>query len=221
MAWSILGDSISTYYDAVPEGYPVFYTRENAMYNGLTGVHDLWWHRVLTAMGAQVLVDAAFSGGHVSGEQYPAANSYERIAALRTETTVPDGILVYLGHNDYGFADPLESGAAEPDVRYFYDAYRVMLRRLRETYPHAQIVCGTLMATYIEFRPDWNFAERNKAGVPFAAFNDAIRRACREEGVTLADIDATGIRTEVLDGSHSTRRGHIQLADAWEQCLGL
>ncbi len=220
MYYSVFGDSISTFHDIVPEGYLVFYNRENAMRNGLAGVQDLWWHQVIEALGGELLVDAAYSGGKVSGNGFPAANCYERIEALQTARK-PDGILVYLGFNDFGFGIPLTSGQEEPDLHYFYDAYVIMLRRLREVYPEARIICATLMPTYIEFRPDWQFPETNIAGIPFDYFNNSIRMAAERCGVELADLAATGITCDTLDGSHGTDRGQRQLADAWKQCLGL
>ena len=108
MYYSVLGDSISTFYGYVPENYAVFYTLEAAMYNGLTSIEDVWWHQVMNYLGAELLVDAAYSGGRVFGNEFPAANTYERIRALRTPQHEPDGILVYLGYNDYGYA--VESG---------------------------------------------------------------------------------------------------------------
>lgn len=218
MHYSVFGDSISTFYDTVPEGYQVFYNRENAMRNGLSSVQDLWWHQVIEALGGELLVDAAYSGGRVSGIGFPAANSYERIEALHTDR-MPDGILVYLGMNDFGYAVPVSSGQDKLSVTYFYDAYVVMLQRLRQIYPYARIICATIMGTYIEFRTDWHFPEQNKDGIPCEDYNNAIRKACKECAVELADIAATGILCDTLDGSHGTEYGQRQIADAWLRCL--
>lgn len=220
MYYSVFGDSISTFYNTVPEGYLVFYNRENAMRNGLAGVQDLWWHQVIRALGGELLVNAAYSGGRVSGSGFPAANAFERIEALHTDQ-MPDGILIYLGMNDYGYAVPVSSGQQETDVQYFYDAYVVMLQRLRQTYPASRILCATIMGTYIEFRPDWHFPEQNKDDIPFEDYNNAIRKACAQCGAELVDIAATGILCDTLDGSHGTERGQRQIAEAWMQCLGI
>lgn len=219
MYYSILGDSISTFYGQVPENYAVFYTWEAAMYNGLSSVKDIWWYRVLGYLGADLLIDAAYSGGRVSGIEFPAANTYERILALKTSHHEPDGILVYIGYNDFGYGVPLRSETSETDSLYFYNAYSIMLKRLREIYPSARIICSTLMPTYILFRPDWKMPMVNKAGLHFDLYNDAIRSACIECDVELVDAAVSGIRCDSLDGAHGTKQGHKELAEAWIRYL--
>ena len=219
MYYSVLGDSISTFYGYVPENYAVFYTLEAAMYNGLTSIEDVWWHQVMNYLGAELLVDAAYSGGRVSGNEFPAANTYERIRALRTPQHEPDGILVYLGYNDYGYSVPIRNENDETDCTCFYNAYILMLNRLKECYPNALIICSTLMPTYITFRQDWKMPMVNKAGIHFNMYNEAIREVCRKCGVELADIAVANILCDSLDGAHGTQKGHRELAEAWINCL--
>ena len=187
------------------------------MYNGLTGIEDMWWHHVIDYLGAELLVDAAYSGGRVSGTEFPAGNSYERIHALRTIQHEPDGILIYLGFNDYGYSVPIHND--EANYACFYNAYVMMLNRLKNCYPNARIICSTLMPTYITFRTDWKMPMVNGAGIHFNMYNDAIREACKKCGVELADIAATGICCDTLDGSHGTQKGQRELSEAWKRCL--
>lgn len=218
MYYSVFGDSISTFYDKIPDGYALFYTKEACLYCGIEGVEDIWWHQVITALGGTPLNDNAYSGSRVSGKGFPAGCSMERVTALGDGGT-PDRILVYLGHNDYGHNVPVGSPDEAADETVFYDAYVLMLKRLQATYPNAEIFCATLMATYSRTRPDWSFPKTNAAGYRFCDYNDAIRKACAACGVRCVDIDKTGILCDSCDGAHGTKRGHKEIADAWMQCL--
>jgi lysophospholipase L1-like esterase len=154
-------------------------------------------------------VNASYSGSRVSGDHFPAASSPDRIRDLKTDKLSPDTILVYIGFNDYGY---------DVDPGVFELAYCRMLDRLQSVYPNAEIVCGTLMKTRIRGRENWHFPEC-AFGTPFEEFNDIIRRSCASCGCRLADLDALQTRYETLDGSHPTKTGHMEIAEAWLRCL--
>ena len=99
------------------------------------------------------------------------------------------------------------------DPSVFCDAYACMLEKLQTNYPHADIVCGTLVKTAMK-DSDWVFPERF-SGVPFDEYNDAIRIACEKAGCRLADMDKLNTRLETLDGSHPTAQGHALFAQEW------
>lgn len=216
---SIFGDSISTYRDMNPKDYLVYYNTSICMRNSLMRAEDTWWGRVLDEFGYDLLINASYSGSKVSGDNFPAANSYERINALHNEI-FPEMILIYLGYNDYGFCVPLGSETSIPDTAFFYSSYTLMLRRLKGIYPAAKIVCGTLMRNYIFYRPD--ISEKlctNRGGIPIKEYNNCIRTVCNNEGVMIADLYDTGIKCDTLDGSHGTLRGHEEMGSAWIKCL--
>jgi lysophospholipase L1-like esterase len=227
---SILGDSISTYTGCNPAGWNVYYDVDFARELGMEGVQDTWWARVLAACGWDLCSNASFSGSLVSGAGFPSATSPERIEAIAAEDgTAPELILVYIGINDFGFCAPDRfSRAEEPsDVRYFYDAYAIMLDKLLERYPQTGIVCATLMGTscggLVSARPSLT----NEMGIALGHFNDSIRTAAERAGQPIADLeemadpaDPTKPRTyDSIDGVHPTRAGHEQLAAAWVDAL--
>ena len=216
---SIFGDSISTYQGYNPPDYLVFYNIDNRMRNSVMEVMDTWWGKVLEKFGWELLINASYSGSRVSGTAFPSANSYDRIKALKNEVS-PDVILVYLGYNDFGFCVPLKSEDNGKNPEYFFDAYRIMLERLKETYPNTRVICGTLMPNYIFYRPD--ISEKlpiNRSGTPIEEYNELICKACSEAGVIVADLYNTGIKCDTLDGSHGTKRGHREMAQAWCEAL--
>ena len=189
---SILGDSISTYQGYQPPGYAVYYQDYYRYINELNSVYDTWWAKVNQYLRAYICVDNAYSGSKVTGTEFPCACCEQRTGALHT----PDKGLC------------------------FYDCYRRMLRQVKTNYPTAKIVCATLMRGYVRGAEDSPFPEKY-AGVPFEAYNDAIRSAVLKEGVMLADLAASGSRYETLDGTHPTANGHVTLASGWIHCLAL
>lgn len=219
---SILGDSISTYAGYNPEGYSVYYDSEIQKKNSLSSVYDTWWAMVNQALGAYLCVNNSYSGSRVSGAGFPAASSDERIARLRTDTSKPDIILIYIGFNDFGYGVKVRRKGLEAlsgkDMLVFADAYDHMLAGIRERYPEAVIVCATLMRTGIRNKEDWIFPEAY-AGINFEEYNSAIRKICKKQKCYLADMGSLNIRYETLDGSHPTARGHQAIAGAWIECL--
>lgn len=206
---SIMGDSISTYSGYNPKGYEVYYEFFAQHANRMRSVHDTWWSIVLKEQKAKLCVNGSYSGSLVSGEIFPAAESEERIEALHKNGVFPDVIMVYIGFNDFGCAI---------NITKFSDAYSHMLDQLKSSYPDAKIVCGTLIRTYLRDKPEWTFPEINR-GVRLDDYNDAIRSACAGQGVYLADTTDQEVRYETLDGTHPTRKGHSEIAMAWNACL--
>ena len=190
------------------------------MRNSLIDVKDTWWGQVIERFKFDLLINASYSGSRVSGISFPAANTYERINALHNDN-YPDIILVYFGYNDFGFCVPIESDdTTGPNPECFYDAYKIMLGRLKEKYPNALIICGTLMLNYIFYR--FNLSDKlrvNRSETPIEEYNKAIRRACIDSEVVIADLYSTGIKCDTLDGSHGTKRGHKEMANAWIEVL--
>ena len=207
---SIIGDSISTYEGYNPQGYAVHYTARETERNGLASVGDTWWMKVIGALDGVLLVNGSYSGSLVSGDAFPAAASKERITDLKDSNgSSPDFILGYIGINDFLSGIP---------VGTFSTAYAKMLSGLREMYPAAKIICATLVRAYCDGVARWHFPEE-KGGVSLNDYNDAIRKACSEEGAITADIALSGLIYETLDGIHPTRNGHEKLAEAWLESI--
>ncbi|MBQ6164053.1 MAG: hypothetical protein IJK23_06220 [Clostridia bacterium] len=219
---SILGDSLSTFEGFNPVGYAVYYNQQMQMRNELKDVYDTWWAMVNQQMHAFLCVNNSYSGSRVSGPGFPAASCPERISGLRTNEYSPDYILVYIGFNDFGNGVKISNGRfgsfSDKSGICFEESYELMLDRLKEQYPAAVIICGTLMRTKMKYDESWSFPEKF-AGVDFEDYNNAIRRAVTKKRVFLADLSALNIRYETLDGSHPTKEGHRTIAAAWLKCF--
>lgn len=134
---SIIGDSISTFEGAIPEGYLTYYPAR-----GVNSVGDTWWHKILCQTGSSIEVNASWSGSCVtnarSGWRYP--DFYDRVNLLGS----PDCIFVALGTNDnsvgvalgeYDYDLPVE----ELSESEFIPAYIKGIKALLANYPSASI----------------------------------------------------------------------------------
>ena len=198
--FSLLGDSVSTF-KGYTEGDAVFYGRAMCEKGGLSGVDDTWWMRVIHALGGQLDTNNSFSGSCVAEAGFFApASSEERCGALGT----PEVILIHMGANDAGFAVPIAE---------FESAYRLMLSRLQARYPAAELWC----CTHVNGRkvlPEEPYFGGEDPSVDLTAYNEVIRRCAAESGAELADVAATGLIYDAIDGAHPTSGGMQALADA-------
>ena len=183
---SIIGDSISTYYGYVPDGYKVYYNEETALKNQLTSVDDTWWRIVCKHLGAEICVNNSYSGSRVSGNGFECASSDERTSSLHTEGATPDLILLYIGANDFGRGIGIKENPFFYKESIFYDAYKNMLQRIKNNYPDSQIICATLMKSSVKGNPQWEYP-RSKTGISLEEYNEAIREIANNLGVLVAD----------------------------------
>lgn len=216
--FSVLGDSISTFTGTTPDGYAIYYDAAMQQAYGMQGEEDMWWATVGRALGASLLVNGSWSGSTVSGD-FPGACSQGRIEDLATENAEPDCILIYIGVNDCGGGVRLtKNRPEESDSACFASAYRLMLRRLRERYPKAELYCATIMRTALLGDGTWDLTRELGAG-NLEDYNREIRDAALEYACVLIDLYGTGRRYETADGLHPTLAGHRELANAWIECL--
>lgn len=214
---SIMGDSISTYMGMNPEGYSVFYDEFNLMRNYMTSVEDTWWAKVNKYLDAEICVNNSYSGSRVSGQAFPSAVSDERTSFLHTDDSNPDIILIYIGFNDFGYGVPLTGEGANEHLTFF-ESYRDMLSKIKNNYPDSRIICSTLLRGYLRRDPGWQFPEMWQ-GIPFAEYNNAIKKAAKEVGIELADLEAYGKKYATKDGTHPTKEGHETIAKVWIKYL--
>lgn len=211
---SIIGDSISTYYGYVPDGYKVYYNEEMALKNQLTSVDDTWWRIVCKHLGAEICVNNSYSGSRVSGNGFPCASSDERTSSLHTDNAAPDLILLYISANDFGHGIGVKENPFFYDEDIFYDTYKEMLQKIMRNYPYSQIVCATLMKSSVKDNPEWEYP-RSKTGISLEEYNEAIREIANNVGVLVADLEALNTPYETLDTLHPTKKGHKTIAHAW------
>ena len=211
-AYSVLGDSISTYDGMVPSGNAVYYEGELCEANGIAQLEDTWWMQTIAHAGGEFLANGSFSGSLVAGDAFPAGRTMERARqVLGPQGEAPDRILIYMGINDYGEGTPIQE---------FEAAYGELLANLQEVAPHAELLCLTLLPGRSE-EHDVAFFRNKYKGSDLGAYNDAIRRWADACGAQVLDVAVAGEPFDTLDGTHPTARGMRQLASFAEEQMGI
>lgn len=235
---SILGDSISTYPGYSDNSETNSTIGGNALYYGdvnsfdVYDVRDTWWKKAADAAGMNVLVDNAWSGDRFGWKVL------DRCVQLHADAGVnngkdPDVIVVYIGINNFnayaqndgyyldpGAADEIDWGALIQESGYgtpetFADYYALMLDKIQNRYPDAEVFCCTLLP---------NGCMREGGVVALEEFNNIIRALALRFGYGVADLYRdSGITEENMkdyfgaDTSqtlHPGARGMSAIADA-------
>ncbi len=201
--FSVMGDSISTFRRVTTDDPNTFYGRVMMAKGGFRDVGDTWWMRVIAGLGGTLERVSAYSGSCV-------AEGYGLGRGMCSETRVgalgdPDVILIFGGANDLGFGVDADS---------FRAAYALMLSRMRERYPGAEIVCGTLI-NGVKVLADEPYFMCEDQTIPLEPFSSIIRDCAAAAGARLVDMAASGLTYDSIDGCHPTAGGMAQLAALW------
>ena len=198
---SILGDSISTFAGYTPRE-AVFYDSYVQWEKGVKAVEDTWWVQVIRELDGELGTNHSLAGSMVSGNLSTSAMSYERIKKLGANGT-PDVILVSAGCNDWGFCVLPEE---------FEEAYRIMLHRIKEQYPHTEIWCATLPEGK---EPQGQTFFNIDSTISKRVYSEIIRENVRKAQVSIADLASSGIEYATVDGVHPNKEGMRTLAQMW------
>ena len=207
---SILGDSISTYIgvsndetvNSTLAGSLVYYdgTKHNVSRN------DTWWQQAIDQLGMELLVNNSWSGSCIFNEGAGTAGAYiDRCVQLHnTAGADPDIIAVYMGTNDYGTyqsslgtANTINYGsliiAQEDGFQYATpttacEAYAIMLHKMTQRYPEAEIYCFTL-----PHQSKYHYAATEKR----LRFNASLTQIAEKFGANIVDLyNDTGIMSD-------------------------
>lgn len=241
-AYSVLGDSISTFEGAIPPKNRCYYDAADTNGTGIASQAETWWMRVIAAEGGELLANASFSGSMVQGDGFPAGRDPVRARQLLGEGgRMPDVVLVFIGINDYGWASPEAqfaggseaapkaaaydlsgvdpAGCADDEaVVRFEGAYAEMLANVREVAPDAEVWCVTLLPGRMADRAKGSFCYRLR-GIDLEDYNEAIRNAAEQAGAHVADVAGLGFDYDASDGTHPTKEGMCQLATLVEAAM--
>lgn len=156
------------------------------------------------ALQGRLLSNLSISGNTISTAGTMGGFPPRRIAQLTVDGVTPDHILLYAGLNDANFYVPPEG---------FLREYQQLLSRLRQTYPHAQISCGTLILGAVPGTQ----GSLSCLVQRLAPYNQAIRSAVAQADCQLVDLAAMHSRYDALDAFHPNGTGMAQLARLWLQ----
>lgn len=193
---SILGDSISTFQDYIPNGYATYYPHGN-----LDKVYETWWYKLAEELNMTILKNASWSGSRVSGDSQGnayAGCSTARISDLADNDETPDIIIVYISTNDWANNVPIgnfTNKSSIPDegtITEISKAYALMLYKIRTTYPDATVYC----VTNLEGRSATSGADypiTNSNGETIHDVNHAITEIAHIFGCHVIDLNVSGI----------------------------
>jgi len=212
---SILGDSISTYSgvsnstaaNATLSGSAVYYSA------GTLGVcqADTWWQQAIDVLGLELLVNNSWSGSCILPTRSGTAGAYQnRCVQLHNDKTgeEPDIIAVFLGTNDFSYYQSTLGTAdidyaslitENSDGTYAYaepttscEAYAIMLHKMTERYPDAEIYCMTLLPRRAT---DYTGDSITDVGQP-TAFNAELEQVITHFDATVVDLEHCGITSD-------------------------
>lgn len=221
---SVMGDSISTYRNFIPDGNAVYYEWGN---RGVPTAAYLWWGVVAREMGFDISTVNAWSGSQVSNTGGATATSsmcMARTANLADRGT-PDVIVIYGGVNDYMHEVALGTWAGKADIPTtgdnFRKAYAMMLNKIHANYPLAKVYCCTLANLERDTVPG---SLENRGGQWLHEFNSAIREIAPIMNCSVIEVESCGINQYNMatymgdynggtgSGLHPNAAGHALIA---------
>lgn len=215
--FSVLGDSVSTLEDYTkPEG-AFFYEASKKMQAEIYTPFDTWWGQVINFLGGELLVNNSISGSMVCKHKMCEVPSYgcsdERTNALSKDGALPDVIMVYLGTNDWGFGmKPIPNRREyEKDLDVFSVAYDLMLKKLKNNYPKAEIWCFSLAKSGYKNGKEIDFYFY-PGGYHMEEYCKVIKECAEGNGCKVIDLYNFVVPFDTIDGYHPNKAGMKSIA---------
>lgn len=184
MTVSIIGDSISTFYDSGSK-YNSYYGGHNEFFypyysrnwgsNSITTAEQTWWMQLIKKLDAKLGINNSLSGSccyNWDNENLASAGCNDIRINTLNENGEPDIIITWLGCND------LVNGYTEAQFRR---AYNTMLTKVKARYKNAYVFCCTMgYSAYTGY----NYTDAGRI-----AFNNIIRELADYHGACIINLD--------------------------------
>lgn len=193
---AIIGDSISTYYGLIPDGYSVFYPYTTS---NVFDFHDCWWMKVIDKLGAGLFINNSYSGSCVATNASSSSTNDNRLSKLVINGETPDVIIIYMGSNDIASASITST--------MFKNAYEVMLSKIQKLCPNSEIVLCTL--------PTSKFYDSSEQIV----YNDIIKTLGNTYQAKVVDLSDVDIKNYLVDSAHPQKEGMMLISEKIIECL--
>ena len=187
--FSILGDSISTYQDYIPEGFSCFYPYPTA---DVRDYNQTWWMRVINKLGGTLFLNNSYSGSCVAHDTLSSTYKQHRIDYLNVQGQYADCLIIYMGSND--------AASSVVSLKNFDERYKIQLDLIKETCPNMEIILCTLAKSKL-------YTDANQA-----SYNEVIRKYASEYNLTLIDLENVDITNALVDSAHPKQEGMNILA---------
>ena len=216
ITFAVMGNSISTYYGYIPDGYKVFYTEDREKKYGIQ-VGDTWWMQLSRLSGLTFLANASWSGSRVSCDLLDSDAPFvsnARVAAVG-RAGIPDIIFIMGGTNDWNQAKlPLGEFSTDTftDSLTFRGAYAMLLHKLSTRYPSTKLVCLSITPRSA------GVTQLNGIGYSQADANESIKKIAKQFGGYYIDCTTIPFSSNwssyTLDKLHPTASGASLMANA-------
>ena len=191
--------------------------------HGVSDPANLYWN-VLARRSGAVCYGYGVGGTHIAIQRTPSPEPHwDRYFASRISEMIPDAdiVVVFGGTNDFGIGDAAFGTFDDRTEQTFCGAFHLLLQKLIERYPQAQLVVMTPL-----HRDGENELGYNQFGVrrdhTLEAYVDAITAISGYYGIPVLDLfRVSGIQPSVPvlkeryipDGLHPNDQGHERIAE--------
>lgn len=187
--FAIIGDSITTFNGAIPEGYSCFYPYPTA---DIFDVNQTWWMQTVNELGAGLFINNSYSGSCVGIGSSSDSQNTERLNKLYVGDEKPDYLLIYMGSNDCHGSTSLLKG--------FKNGYKVMLDKIIAKSPKTKIFLCTLPKSKL-------YTETDRL-----AYNKVITDYAEQYGLKVIDFASLDVTPYLIDSAHPNKAGMTALA---------
>ncbi len=222
--FSVLGDSVSTFEGCSIPREAAFYDTGNKLASEVITVSDTWWGCVIERLSGKLLVNNSWSGSTVCCSSLCEVESYGcsdwRTSSLDRNGVRPDVIIVFMGLNDWtcGYRPGNAECCECDDCEVFFVAYRIMLKKLRQNYPEAEIWCITL--PYVGSDSVYPDFLRGYGKFNIEEYCDTIRSCAQKSGCRLIDLYDSRCSYDTTDGIHPNKKGMEEIANCVLASIG-
>lgn len=221
ITFAVMGNSISTYYGYIPDGWRIFYNEDREKKYGIQ-VGDTWWMQLSRLSGLTFLANASWSGSRVSCDLLNSDAPFvsnARVAAVG-RAGIPDLIFIMGGTNDWNQAKlPLGNYSTDTftDSLTFRGAYAMLLHKLSTKYPNSKLICLSITPRSAGVN------QVNNIGYSQADANESIRTIAQQFGGYYIDCSSIPFSSNwslyTLDKLHPTAAGAALMANTIYQGL--
>jgi len=222
--FSVVGDSISTLYGYIPDGYALCYEPAIMETAGIEGPDDTWWGQIIKRLGGRLLKNNSWSGSTVSFHDGFTPGSFahleSRMSLLGDGELKPDVVMIYMGVNDWASGTPVDSEDGLEERRSFTGSYRIMLDLIKKYNPDAEIWCISPAVSTNRSDPLFQFPYY-LGGIHLREYAEAIGRVAAEKGCVFVDANRNEKPVTAIDGIHPDKAGMMTLADEILKARGI
>lgn len=189
---------------------------------GTSSLEHVFWNVLGQKTGAQVY-GYGIGGTRIAPQRVPSEPQFDQDFISRVDSMIPDAdvVVVFGGTNDFGHGDAPFGTRSDRTAETFCGALHVLLTKLCERYPAAQLVLMTPTHRLGEDDSVLNERGVRRCG-SLRTYVQAIRDAAEDFAVPVLDLfRVSGIQpsvpvlreTYMPDGLHPNDAGHAIIAD--------